>query len=82
MFDLGRDFDRFRVEAEQTIALNPNNELWLAYMGLRFCTIDECDRGAGKLAGFLVGAGVWLKSYCQKLWTGVRRRGPELTLHP
>ena len=41
-----RDVDRFRVEAEQTIALNPNNELWLGYMGLRFCTLDECDRGA------------------------------------
>ncbi len=39
------EFDRFRVEADRAIARNPNNALWLAYFGLRFCGLEECDRG-------------------------------------
>jgi serine/threonine protein kinase/Tfp pilus assembly protein PilF len=39
------EFDRFRVEADRAIARNPNNALWLAYFGTRFCDLDECDRG-------------------------------------
>ena len=39
------EYDRAGIEADRTVAINPNNELWLALMGTYLIQREEFERG-------------------------------------
>jgi len=45
VYSLRGEFERFSVEADRTIALNPNSALWLGLMGTVLCQFGDFERG-------------------------------------